>query len=499
MTPDVSERFVRFAVLMIRTAMSAAPLTARKLGRPRRRVKPGITSALERRQLIDVTELYTTEREHVCRDARGQAKKMLKGAATVTDEIVEEAYNTAWMQMFKRVEGGEEIADARAWLVVTTSRRIVDATRKEHEDRRETDVDADELLDGLAASVGDYSDAIASEEAARDMLRTLSERLTEREMQLVRLLILDDLTQPEAAELLGIKPKRVNKLVNEDILPALRKVGADMLISEADVRLGEWCTSTEGRSALTAFACGLLDPLGERHAVVSGHVAHCSRCRAALAAKKAAAGVIPPIFIPVSAGTSGETMEQLGRMFDSARDSNAAEVIIGTAAGASLVAAGGLGGGAAAGGSMGGALLAKLAIGAAAVAAGGGAGVATLESNSPAPHTIRPAAADHLQVTAASGSVAAKSQVSIQRAKQRAQTRARREAARRKAAAAERAAERKAADQQAGTASQDFQPTIASQQQDATRENELSIERPAQPATNSSGAASGGGSEFGIE
>lgn len=475
---------------------TASPLTRR----PRRPRKRGIVSALEQRSLLDVTRVYTDERDRVSRDAKAQATKMVRGTVTISEEIVEEAYNTAWSQLYRKIEAGEVIRDPRGWLVTTTSRRIVDATRREHEDRRDDAADPDDALESTSGGVS-HADAIASQDAARGMLRELAERLTDREMQLVRLLILDGLTQPEAADLLGIKPKRVNKLVTETVLPALRKVGADMLIAEADIRVSAWCSSDEAHSRLTAMALDLLDPDGDRYQIISSHLANCPRCRAALAAKRAAAGVIPPIFVPMGVGTSSETLERLQGMLDAVRDSNAPEIAAGTAAGGTLLIAGG--GGGAVGGTFSGALLAKITAGAAAVAVGGTAGVATVD-RPPDPVTkIRPPATAQMQVAAASSSLVARGEADAQRARERARERA---AARKEAAARKKkaAATRKAADQKAGTSSQDFQPTVASQQQDAARQQELSIERPAAAPAPSSGTAAGapsnsGSSEFGIE
>lgn len=474
---------------------TASPLTRR----PRRPRKRGIVSALEQRSLLDVTRVYTDERDRVSRDARAQATKMVRGTVTISDEIVEEAYNTAWSQLYRKIEAGELIRDPRGWLVTTTSRRIVDATRREHEDRRDDAADPDDALERAVGGVS-HADAIASQDAARGMLRELAERLTDREMQLVRLLILDGLTQAEAADLLGIKPKRVNKLVTETVLPALRKVGADMLIAEADVRVSAWCSSDEAHSRLTAMALDLLDPDGDRYQIISSHLANCPRCRAALATKKAAAGVIPPIFVPMGVGTSGETLERLQGMLDAVRDSNAPEIAAGTAAGGTLLVAGG--GGGAVGGTFSGALLAKITAGAAAVAVGGTAGVATVDRSPEAVTKVRPPATAQMQVAATSSSLVARGEADVERARARARERAK---ARKRAAARKKAAEtRKAADQKAGTSSQDFQPTVAAQQQDAARQQELSIERPAAAPAPSSGTAAGapsnsGSSEFGIE
>jgi RNA polymerase sigma factor (sigma-70 family) len=479
--------------------MSATVTPTASARGPRRR-RGQITSALAKRRALDITEQYKSERAVVCRDAAAQARRMVSGSVPITTEAVDEAYNTAWLQLYTQLQQGKPINDPRAWLVTTTSRRLVDALRKEHLDRRD-DTDPDDAVEASPLrSLPGYDETLAAEDAAREMLKALAQRLTEREMQLVRMLILDDFTQAEAGELLGIKEKRVNKLVTERVLPALRTIGADALIAQGDVRVGDWCDSPEGRSALTAMVAGVLDPDGERYALVASHLRNCPRCRATLGVKHAAAGVIPPLVVPVGNDHARETLE---RLLDAARDSGAAEAVAGAAVVGGIAATAGSGG-VAAGGSLAAAITAKVAAGAAALAVAGGAGVAADRATSPPPERVQ-AAAQQAQVALppVAASVVAKAQAQQAAARKRAGQRAaaKRKAAGRKAAARRKAAE-KADNAAQGTASQDFQPTVASQQQDAAREQELSIERPA--ATPSDGGPSraqpsSGSSEFGVE
>lgn len=467
------------------------------------------TEISQRRALIDLEAKYLSERDRVCRDAAALMRKSTKGQIAPNREDLDEAYNLAWHQLYRTLADGTEIQDTRAWLVTTTHRRLMDSARQEHLDRREDYESSDRALNDTIDEHINHADALASEDAARTMLNELATRLTDREMQLVRMLILDQVSQAEAAAMLDISIKRVNKLVTENVRPALRSVGADMLVSEGDVRMAGWCTSEEGISALNAWALGLHDPDGDRYGVVASHLANCPRCRAAVAAKKAAAGLIPPFIVPVSGNRVGDMVERIIHALGLSTDSNTVETVAGGAVAGgtatAVAAGGGLGGGTAAGGSVGGALAAKIAaaVTAVAVAGGGGAVVARHQAHSPPAPPVTSAAAKQTQVTATPvlASVGAKAQVSQDKARKRAA--AKRAAPRRRAAAKKAAAKKKAADQKLGTASKDFQPTIAAQQQDTIRQQETSIERPT-TATPTSGTAKGapkntGSSEFGIQ
>jgi hypothetical protein len=61
----------------------------------------------------------------------------------------------------------------------------------------------------------------------------------------------------------------------------------------ATIRAGEWCEQQS--SLLRAYAFGILDPDGERHALAVAHTRECPACRAQVALWRGLATVLPPL------------------------------------------------------------------------------------------------------------------------------------------------------------------------------------------------------------
>jgi hypothetical protein len=153
----------------------------------------------------------------------------------------------------------------------------------------ESRVDAD-LLDGqrvdldLAATVDDHM-------RLRYFIEGMREKLHGREREAAALCYVQDYSRPEAAQAMGIKPRRMEKLMDG----VSKKVGAFV----GDIERNEWCDAR--RSMIKAYALGLLDPEGERYALAAEHLESCSACRRDVIRMRGIAALSPPVPLMMAA------------------------------------------------------------------------------------------------------------------------------------------------------------------------------------------------------
>ena len=95
-------------------------------------------------------------------------------------------------------------------------------------------------------------------------------RLNAREQQAVSLCVLHEHSRRDASDIMGIDIKRLDKIM----VAANKKLGG---LLEAISR-GEWCE--DQRSLIKAYAFGLHEEGGERHALAVAHVMECQACAA---------------------------------------------------------------------------------------------------------------------------------------------------------------------------------------------------------------------------
>ena len=119
--------------------------------------------------------------------------------------------------------------------------------------------------------------------------------LSERECEAASLCYLQGLSRAEAAERMGISEARMRKLMEgagSGRPGVARKVG-DLLDT---IKAGGWCEQQS--SLMRAFAFGVLDPQGERHALAVAHCRECPACRAHVASLRGLASVLPLPLLP---------------------------------------------------------------------------------------------------------------------------------------------------------------------------------------------------------
>ncbi|HEX4436041.1 MAG TPA: sigma-70 family RNA polymerase sigma factor [Solirubrobacteraceae bacterium] len=312
---------------------------------------------------------------------------------------LEACYAQAWQGLYAATLGGEEIDNARAWLVLVTYRRAIEELRSRRE--RDTQIDGEPVHEpGLEGALDDR-------ERLRRLLEGMRARLDVREREAAALCYLQGYSRSEAAARMGISKTRMRKVMEgsgRGEAGVARKVGA---IVES-IREGAFCEERD--SLMRALAFGVLDPDGERHRLAMLHHRHCPACRRYVASLRGAAAVLPPVLTLPGQGAGGLSgLAGLGH--HGAAGVSGAGAGSGASAGA-LGASAVAGGGGAAGGGwlLGGAGFgAKLAVGCL-LALGVGAGCVALREPGSAHHAhksghTRRAAPARSLVTASSASV----------------------------------------------------------------------------------------------
>ncbi|WP_138974449.1 ECF-type sigma factor, partial [Patulibacter medicamentivorans] len=194
------------------------------------------------------------------------------------------AYNFAWHGLYQRMLAGEEIDNLGGFLAQAAYFRAIDEARRLRLDRRADDC---EVAD-LAAAAADLDQQLDDAQMLRSFAEGLRVRLRPREREAATLCYLHGYSRAEAADVLGLTPRRMGKVMDR----VSKQVGS--LVD--DLREGDWCR--EQRSLITAYAFDALDRDGERHAIATSHLADCSACRALVRRLRAASAVVPPLALP---------------------------------------------------------------------------------------------------------------------------------------------------------------------------------------------------------
>jgi hypothetical protein len=186
---------------------------------------------------------------------------------------------------------GEQVENVNGLLVTIAQRRALDEFRAL---RMESRVDAD-VLDGRRVDL-DMAAQADDHVRLQRFVEGMRERLNEREREAAALCYVQDYSRGEAARAMGIKPRRMEKLMDG----VSKKVGAFV----GDIQRGEWCDAHH--SMIKAYALGVLDPEGERHALAAEHLSGCPACRRDVLRMRGIAALSPPapLLLAALAGAS---------------------------------------------------------------------------------------------------------------------------------------------------------------------------------------------------
>jgi RNA polymerase sigma factor (sigma-70 family) len=208
---------------------------------------------------------------------------------------LESAYAQAWQGLYAALLEGEEIDDAPAWLVTVTFRRAIDESRAlarrapAHEDAAAGGFDPD--IDGV----------LEARARLAHVFEGFRGRLSERERRVASLCYLQGLSRAEAAARLGVSEARMRKLM-DGASPSRPGVAGKVGELLASISAERWCE--EQSSLMRAFAFGILDPDGPRHALAVAHCRECPPCRAHVSTLRGLASVLPPLPIPLALAAS---------------------------------------------------------------------------------------------------------------------------------------------------------------------------------------------------
>ena len=221
-------------------------------------------------------------------------------------------YSQAWHGLYATLLEGEAVENPSAWLVLVTFRRAIDEYRAkgragvvEGEDRRSYPREPDASAQDLAAELDDRV-------RLRQLFEGMRASLSPRECQAASLCYLQGLSRAEAAERMGVSEARMRKLMEGT---GASRPGVAGKLGELleTVKLGSWCE--QQGSLMRAYAFGILDPEGERHARAVAHCKQCPACRAHVASLRGLASVLPlPLLPQLAAAGGGALAAQPGRV-----------------------------------------------------------------------------------------------------------------------------------------------------------------------------------------
>jgi DNA-directed RNA polymerase specialized sigma24 family protein len=229
---------------------------------------------------------------------------------------LEACYAQAWHGLYSTILAGETVETPEGWLVLVTFRRAVDelrsASRAELGGEDDAGAPGGEIeragvraagsatVAGGAASEPDVAAALDDRVRLRSLFEAIRSRLSVRECEAVSLCYLQGLSRAQAAARMEISERRMQKLM-EGSGGASNGVAGKFGELLAVIQAGEWCERQS--SLMRAYAFGILDPDGERHALAIAHTRECPACRAQVAALRGLASVLPPPIAFALAGT----------------------------------------------------------------------------------------------------------------------------------------------------------------------------------------------------
>jgi DNA-directed RNA polymerase specialized sigma24 family protein len=205
------------------------------------------------------------------------------------------AYNAAWHALYEHSrKHGNEIGNLGGWLATITYRRAIDDVRSARMKYRAAVAVVESA--GRLGYEHDVDGEITDRQRYHQWLVSVRLRLNAREQQAVSLCVLHEHSRRDASDIMGIDIKRLDKIM----VAANKKLGG---LLEAISR-GEWCEGQ--RSLIKAYAFGLHEEGGERHALAVAHVMECRACAAYVRSLRGLTVVVPaPALLASAVGAGG--------------------------------------------------------------------------------------------------------------------------------------------------------------------------------------------------
>lgn len=187
-------------------------------------------------------------------------------------------YNQAWFGLYTKLQAGEEIENRKGLLVQMTYRRAIDEYRSLHPDRQA----GPDALDVMSVDQSP-DETIEQQDQFRQFVSTMRTELNERELKAATLCYVYGYTRPEAAEVVGVRPKRMEKIMDE--------VSRKMRPMLAHIKQGEYCESRV--DLINMYALGALDEDSAAYQEAVDHLKHCPGCRRKVLGTRGLTAVTP--------------------------------------------------------------------------------------------------------------------------------------------------------------------------------------------------------------
>jgi DNA-directed RNA polymerase specialized sigma24 family protein len=249
-----------------------------------------------------IAECYESLKPEVLATVRG---KLAVDSLHPDASDLDAAYNAAWHALYERSrEHGEDVGNLGGWLATITYRRAIDDVRRARMKYR-APISVGEGFSQLGYE-HDVDGEIADRQRYHQWLMSVRLRLNAREQQAVSLCVLHEHSRRDASDIMGIDIKRLDKIM----VAANKKLGG---LLEA-INRGEWCQ--DQRSLIKAYAFGLHEEGGERHALAVAHVMECQACAAYVRSLRGLSGIVPaPALLASAIGAGGGLVAALSGLF----------------------------------------------------------------------------------------------------------------------------------------------------------------------------------------
>jgi DNA-directed RNA polymerase specialized sigma24 family protein len=173
-------------------------------------------------------------------------------------------YNQAWYGLYTKLLDGQAIESRKGLLVQMTYRRAIDEYRTLHPDRYADPV----VLETLGAD-DPIDETLDQQLEFKQFVEGMRSTLNQRELRAATLCYVYGFSRPEAAEQVGVRPKRMEKIMDE--------VSKKMRPVLASIKEGTWC---EDRATLiNQYALGALEPGTPEYEEAVSHLEDCPGCR----------------------------------------------------------------------------------------------------------------------------------------------------------------------------------------------------------------------------
>lgn len=257
------------------------------------------------RRLGRFDENEFAEREYARLQKRvvGLLRKRMREAGVHYDELdLQGFYNHAFHQLVAALKAGKKIDTIDGFVITAATRRAIEEARV-----RRPRLQADEPDIGETGRDSDFAAELDTKRALQEWRQTVHQNLTEREAKAVVMCDIQGFSRPEAAQLLGETPKRMEKIMDG----AKKKLGAFY----PDIEAGSLCERPEMRSLMRAYALEFHTEGSPRAAHAREHLEQCSHCRRFVRGLRGLAAAVPPVGLPIST-EAGSHLDQLNGMLD---------------------------------------------------------------------------------------------------------------------------------------------------------------------------------------